>query len=359
MALQVEPSAEIAVSCSGLEGDLRYGEIPHRLFGERSTSNANFLHFVAAFSGARPPTVLLDVNRDRVLRCDETIPVMAHPVDAGAYFRSVTVRWNDGGPRDRSQRYRLTLPGSLEESRNHYVIDIVDVPVARWTVDGQTSRWLLLDGNFNGLFDRALGDGVLVDPSGGGVIDVAPDGGNFFSYHLPLELPWGTFDVADVDPDGRFLTLVPSVLDTRVFRIGDIVPPLECHTPNGEAVRIVGASGLHQLVYFWISDCGACHADVRELVPFLHKLGSDIVTAVGISFDERFEDFSSFVETTAMSWPQCFVGHAYWDNPIARQFEIRNPSGFVLLDPDGKLVAKGKGFRELKERLLARIAVGE
>ena len=67
-----------------------------------------------------------------------------------------------------------------------------------------------------------------------------PKGHNFFSYHAPLELLWGSFEVTDVDPAGRSITLAPASQTMVPNYLGVVESPL---THCGFEVRIAwGAS---------------------------------------------------------------------------------------------------------------------
>jgi hypothetical protein len=300
-------------------------------------------------------TILIDLNQDQVLECQEEVAFVSSPHGREEVFRTLTLSWQDDGGPNRRQRYRLWIPAQLGSSGElTYSVDLVDVPVARWTVDDHETIWVLYDGNYNGIYDRRFGDGILIDTSGEGRFSVDPYGDNFVSYHEPIHLPWATVEVIDVDPAGRSLYIAvsePAAASPRSLREGDRVPRLECQALDGTTMSFGGATGSYQLVYFWISFCGSSRVDLQKITRLLGELEPGHLSAVGVTMDE---DRSRVAEATAESdinWPQCFSGRTLWDNDLVRRFGARTPSDFVLIDPAGRLVASGTGAEELQLHL--------
>ena len=359
-ALARVPAPGVTLSCAEISGQVGYGRLPHRQHGERAASSEHFVNFAVAYPATSSPVLLFDADGDRTLTCAERIPLLVHPQDPSLMFRTVTVPWKGDGGAPRTQRYRITVPAHLDlsaDSGARLFVDLVDVPVARWNVGGKNSLWILFDGNFNGEFDRVFGDGLLIDQTGERRIDMRPKGKNFFSYHAPLELPWGSFEVTDVDPAGRSITLAPAseakVRDFRPFQSGEVVPALQCQTDTGSPVAIAGPSGRWQLLFFWHSGCGSCKADMQALTPLVAGIGPERLSAVGISLDEDLGTYAKFVDSLGAGWSQCFSGLMLWDNAMARRFGVYAPSEYVLLDPRGKLVSQGHGAQGAKEAIAA------
>ncbi len=352
--LRQRPPRGLAV-CPGLAGERRYGAIPHRTPEDRIGAEEHFLAFAAAYSGSALPTVLFDLDQDGSVECGERLPLLTDHRRPGQAFRTVTVARKSGeGAPAWPQRFRLNLPERLGGS-DTYTVDLVEAPMARWTApDGTRTLWLLHDGNFNGLYDRRFGDGFLVDLTGARKIRVDPRGGDFFSYHLPLALPWGTYELTDLDPQGRSATLRPLPDERRAevtaLNPGDRVGTLACDDIAGQPVRI-GATGRRQLLFFWLSDCGSCAADAAALRRLLARLGSASPDAMGVSLDEHADTARAFVARHALAGPQCFAGTTLWDNALARRLGVTAPSSFVLLAPDGTILFQGTGVHRLAAAL--------
>jgi hypothetical protein len=349
--LRQYPPAGVNVVCENLGGALWYGRIPHRLYHEDFVSKRNFLNFIVEYGINERPVLLVDFDANHSLECDEEAAFVTNPQKPEELFRTVILSWRDDGGPNRTQRYRLRIPARLAPSgRPTYSLDLVDVPVARWSVSGNETIWVLLDGNYNGLYDRRFGDGILIDTTGNGRFNVERYGGNFFSYHAPIDLPWGTVEVVDVDPAGRSLRVRSSersAANRGALREGDLVPVLECEVLDGSTVRLGGATGVHQLVFFWMSSCGSSRKALREITAVLKKMEPGRLSAVGVSMDEAYANVDRFVRESLIEWPQCYSGRAFWDNELARRFEVRSGADFVVIGPAGRLKASGNGAEEL------------
>jgi peroxiredoxin len=338
----------VTIDCADARGPAGFGELPHRILGEGFGSTEHFIAFAAVYPPGERPVLFIDHGSDRRLTCDERVDPVVHPRDPEVLFRTIEVAWRDGGPA-RSRMYRINVPARVD---GQVAIDLVQVPVARWNVQGTDSLWILYDGNHDGMLDRRFGDAVLVDPTGSGRIDLDPEGPNLFSFHAPLELPWGAFEVTTIEPSGRTLVLRElagfDAEHYRALEVGDAVAAMSCRTSDGSEAVIGGATGRTQVVYFWLSHCGSCREAMNVLSPLFRELAAGGVGAVGISLDESEASFRSFVDERPLDWPQCFSGTMLTDNALARRFGVYDPSTLVVIGPDGRIAAKLKHVSELR-----------
>ena len=249
----------------GSTGELRFGHLPHREAGEPLSSSRHFIPFAVVYEPPADPLVLFDFDRDGSLGCTERLPLLYHPTEPGTVFRTLTVRWTgDGGP-DRQQRYRLSLPLRLPEGeRAPYRIELVDVPAARHHQDGKETRFFLYDGNHDGLFDGRPGDALLIADAEAKSVSLDPAGSQLASLHLPVELPWGVYEVDRLDPAGPSLLLRRSGAAAARTDPGEIPAPVECPGLGAPAVTVGGAGDQLQLVYFWLSGCGTCAGEIER-----------------------------------------------------------------------------------------------
>jgi hypothetical protein len=350
--LLLNPKEGLGV-CADLKGERRYGQIPFRLPEEDALATDHFLSFMVIYGGKPLPDLLVDLNQDGAIACDESVALVQNPGDSGRAFRTLVLGANGIRPQS---RYRLSLPVVLGSPEGDlFGVDLVDVPVARWSLDGRESLWVLFDGNHDGVYDRKFGDGILVDATGSGRLNTDPQAGDFFSYNLPLRLGGATYKVLDVDPEGRHLTLErmreSDAAKLRPLGPGETSETIACADAGGGPVRLGGATGRYQLLDFWFSQCGACGGEIKALAPVIERIGPERLTPVGISLDATQAAYRAFVEAHRPAWPQCFVGSTFWDNPVAVKFGATGPSDLILLDPAGRMVARAHRLAELLPKL--------
>jgi hypothetical protein len=349
--LRSEPPPGVRI-CPGLAGERRYGSLPFRTLGGQATRKGNFVMLAAAWGGSGPPTVLVDLDHDGELACGETLPLLTDARRPGRAFRTVSLA-RPG--QSRPQRYRISVPLRLEGSaaRDVYTAELVEVPVARWaSPEGRSTLWVLFDGNANGLYDRQFGDAMLVDTTGDRKLSADPSGDSFLSYHLPMALPWGTYELAELDPQGAFAVLhrLPEDAAAKLapLAVGDRVEALPCNDLSGHTSKLGGATGRYQLVFFWLSLCGSCAYDADALGPVLAALGPDRLTPFGVSLDEDPDGARQFAGEHRLAGTQCFAGTTLWDNAAARRLGVSSPSTFLLLDPEGRIRFRGNGVHQLR-----------
>src|SRR5262245_19387997 len=148
-SLARNPAPGVTLSCAEVSGPVAYGRIPHRLHGEKAASSQHGLDFAVAYPAESSPVLVFDADGNKTLSCAERVPLLAHPKDPSLMFRTVTVSWKNDGGTPRTQRYRITVPAHFDPSTQgaRLFVDLVDVPVARWSVEGKNSLWILFDGN--------------------------------------------------------------------------------------------------------------------------------------------------------------------------------------------------------------------
>ncbi len=344
--------------CSSLAGELRFGRVPFRLPGEDAVSSRNFVRFAASYSDAPLPEVLVDFDRNGAVDCSEKLPLLAHPTRPGLAFRTLDLGASDKQP---GRRYRLSLPVKVSgrATEDVFTLELVDVPVAQWRHEGRETLWILYDGNFDGVFDGRFGDALVADLSGDRRVSLGPGREGFFSLRLPVIVPWGVYEIEELDRRGRWLTLRELPQETadriRTLRPGEIGETIECPVPGGQPLRIGGATTGHVLLYFWFSHCGACQLDMEALAPLLAQLPEESLQAVGVSLDDDPTGFEAFAREHGRGWEHCYAGAAFWDNPVAVRFGVFSPGGFALLDPMGRLVAQGVRAEAILEELAKHV----
>lgn len=126
--------------------------------------------------------------------------------------------------------------------------------------------------------------------------------------------------------------------------------PKGVKTTDGKELNLARFKGKVLLVDFWATWCPPCRAEVPNLVKVYKEYNPKGFEIVGISFDEKREDFDKYIEENAMPWPQYFDGKG-WQNEVGPTYGIQSIPTMYLLDKDGKVVTTDLRGEKLEEEL--------
>jgi peroxiredoxin len=119
---------------------------------------------------------------------------------------------------------------------------------------------------------------------------------------------------------------------------------------SGKAVALKDFKGKYVLVDFWASWCGPCRAENPNVVAAFNKFKDKNFTVVGVSLDKIKEKWLAAIYKDNLAWTQVSDLN-YWDNAVAKLYDIRSIPSNLLIGPDGKIIAKDLHEGELDKKL--------
>ncbi len=127
-------------------------------------------------------------------------------------------------------------------------------------------------------------------------------------------------------------------------------------TIDGQAVTLSKYidNGKYVLLDFWASWCPPC----RKQTPFLKQLYTQYdkqqFSIVGISFDTNLNEWREYIDKNQIAWPQLDDPEG-WESDAILTYAIQGIPHFVLVGPDGKIVANNPSEQQLDEILENRL----
>ena len=136
------------------------------------------------------------------------------------------------------------------------------------------------------------------------------------------------------------LVLIVLFIGWRSQELGDPAPDFSLQDLYGRTVSLKSLKGGPVLLVFWSTSCGIC----RTQMPVLGSLRNDYrqkgLQVLGVSLDDR-QSASSYLS----------ANHYYMNSVIDSSGEIAQRYGvsgiptMVLLDREGRIAGRAKGFR--------------
>lgn len=136
----------------------------------------------------------------------------------------------------------------------------------------------------------------------------------------------------------------------RTFSIGAEAPDFEGPTPEGETISLSSLRGKVVLIDFWASWCGPCRKENPNVVKLYDKYKDQGFEILGVSLDKTQSRWEQAIEADKLTWLHISDLQG-WKSKYARQYGVSSIPQTVLLDKDGKIMARNLRGGALAQKL--------
>ncbi len=121
--------------------------------------------------------------------------------------------------------------------------------------------------------------------------------------------------------------------------IGSPAPEIKLNNPEGKEIALSSLRGKIVLIDFWASWCGPCRKEnpnVKKIYAQYHPKGFEVYS---VSLDDNKDAWMKAIADDGLTWNHVSELKK-WQSAVVPLYEIKGIPMTVLLDKDGKIVAK-------------------
>lgn len=134
--------------------------------------------------------------------------------------------------------------------------------------------------------------------------------------------------------------------------VGQIAPDFSAPNPDGKMVSLKESLGKITLIDFWASWCTPCRVENPNVVALYNEFHEKGLNIIGVSLDKEdaHDKWTEAIATDNLTWTHV-SNLKFWQDPIARLYNIESIPATFLLDENGKIIAKDLRGEELRNKV--------
>jgi peroxiredoxin/uncharacterized protein YcfL len=136
----------------------------------------------------------------------------------------------------------------------------------------------------------------------------------------------------------------------KALAIGQVAPEISLPNPEGQVVPLSSLRGKYVLVDFWAKWCGPCRKENPNIVRAYNEYKDKGFTVYGVSLDRSKADWLQGIQEDGLTWTHV-SDLKYWQSEAAKTYNITAIPFSLLLDPNGKIIAKNLRGQALDDKL--------
>jgi len=132
--------------------------------------------------------------------------------------------------------------------------------------------------------------------------------------------------------------------------VGGTAPDFTQNTPEGDAITLSEMRGKVVLIDFWASWCGPCRKENPNVVRVYNKYKDQGFDILSVSADSNKDRWVSAIAQDDMTWKHVSDLKG-WKNEVVKMYGITSIPSTILLDKDGKIIARNLRGPALEAKL--------
>ncbi len=154
-------------------------------------------------------------------------------------------------------------------------------------------------------------------------------------------------EIKSTQPGKRLTELLKTAKATAV---GERAPEFSGPSPDGSELVLNEVKGKLTLIDFWAAWCKPCRMENPNIVSVYQKYKDKGFDVLGVSLDRKREDWLAAIESDGLDWNH-ISNLQYFQDPIAKLYNINAIPAAFLIDENGVIVAKDLRGAALEEKV--------
>lgn len=132
--------------------------------------------------------------------------------------------------------------------------------------------------------------------------------------------------------------------------VGVEAPEISLPNPDGEIITLSSLRGNYVLIDFWAGWCRPCRMENPNVLRMYKQYSDKNFEILGVSLDRNRESWVKAIEADGLIWKHV-SDLKYFNSEAAQEYQIQSIPATYLIDPEGKIIAKGLRGPSLEAKL--------
>ncbi len=179
----------------------------------------------------------------------------------------------------------------------------------------------------------------------------------FFIDELSIDTDFDVYKKLDASLYDKYpnnflvIELHKKVQGADFLAIGSEAPEIDLPNPEGVNIKLSSLRGKYVLIDFWAAWCRPCRVESPNMVKLYEKYNKKGFEIYSVSLDQTKDAWVKAIKQDGLGKWTHVSDLLYWNSAAGRDYGVESIPFTVLIDKEGKIIAKGLRGEDLNEKL--------